>query len=79
MIFPIWRSVYDNVLKLWDYCNRKDINKSELKEGAGISNATISKLNNNQIVTTETIDKVCSFLKVQPFQIMEWEEKKADK
>ena len=28
--------------KLWDYCNRKDINKTELKEGAGISNATIS-------------------------------------
>lgn len=38
--------------KLWDYCNRKDINKTELKEGAGISNATISKLSNHQIVTT---------------------------
>lgn len=65
--------------KLWDYYNRKDINKTELKEGAGISNATISKLSNNQIVTTETLDKVCTFLKVQPFQIMEWEENKTAK
>ena len=65
--------------KLWDSCNRKDINKTELKEGAGISNATISKLSNNQIVTTETLDKVCTFLKVQPFQIMEWEENKTAK
>ena len=65
--------------KLWDYCNRKYINKTELKEGAGISNATISKLSNNQIVTTETLDKVCTFLKVQPFQIMEWEENKTAK
>ena len=65
--------------KLWDYCNRKDINKTELKEGAGISNATISKLSNNQIVTTETLDKVCTFLKVQPFQIMECEENKTAK
>ncbi len=65
--------------KLWDYCNRKDINKTELKEDAGISNATISKLSNNQIVTTETLDKVCTFLKVQPFQIMEWEENKTAK
>lgn len=65
--------------KLWDYCNRKDINITELKEGTGISNATISKLSNNQIVTTETLDKVCTFLKVQPFQIMEWEENKTAK
>ena len=65
--------------KLWDYCNREDINKTELKEVAGISNATISKLSNNQIVTTETLDKVCTFLKVQPFQIMEWEENKTAK
>lgn len=58
--------------KLWDYCNRKDINKTELKDGAGISNATISKLSKNQNVTTESLDKVCTFLNVQPYQIMEW-------
>lgn len=60
--------------RLWDYCNRKDINKTELKLGAGLANTTVAKLNNNQIVTTETINKICTFLKVQPHQIMEWEE-----
>ena len=60
--------------RLWDYCNRKDINKSELKTGAHLSNTTITKLTNNKTVTTETIDKICTFLRVQPHQIMEWEE-----
>lgn len=60
--------------KLWDYCNRKDIKKTELKDGAGLANTTISKLSNNQIVTTDTVDRICRYLKVQPFQIMEWED-----
>lgn len=32
--------------RLWDYCNRKDLNKTELKEGAKLSNSTVAKLNN---------------------------------
>lgn len=62
--------------RLWDYCNRRDINKTELKEGANLSNTTMTKLSNNKIVTTDTINKICTYLQVQPHQIMEWEDER---
>lgn len=36
-----------------------------------ISSKTLAKLNKNDIVTTETIDKICLFLECQPNDIME--------
>ena len=44
----------------------KDLTKS------GISINTPTSLSKNKYVSTETIDKICSFLKVQPSEIMEW-------
>ena len=44
----------------------KDLTKS------GISINTPTSLSHNKYVNTETIDKVCEFLKVQPSEIMEW-------
>lgn len=39
---------------------------------AGISINTPQKFSQNRGVSTETIDKVCTYLKVQPSEIMEW-------
>lgn len=44
----------------------KDLTKS------GISINTPTSLSKNKYVSTETIDKICAFLKVQPGEIMEW-------
>ena len=41
---------------------------------SGISINTPTKLSQNKYVSTETIDKVCTLLKVQPSEIMEWVE-----
>lgn len=42
--------------------------------GAGISVNTPQKFSMNRNVSSDTIDKVCTFLKVQPGDIMEWVE-----
>ena len=40
----------------------------------GLAVNTPTNLSKNRNVNTETIDKVCRFLKVQPCDIMEWVE-----
>lgn len=42
--------------------------------GSGISVNMPYKLSSNARVNTDTIDRICSFLKVQPGDIMEWVE-----
>ena len=44
----------------------KDLCKS------GISVNMPTKFSHNKVVTTDTIDKVCEYLNVQPSDIMEW-------
>lgn len=55
---------------------QKRYNKRELCNATGLSPATITKMVNNRYVSVETIDKICTFLEVQPSQIMEWQNKK---
>lgn len=38
----------------------------------GISVNTPTKFSKNKVVSTDTIDKVCEYLQVQPYDIMEW-------
>jgi DNA-binding Xre family transcriptional regulator len=45
---------------------------------SGISINTPTKLSQNKFVNTETIDKVCTYLHVQPGDIMEWVENEND-
>lgn len=58
--------------KLWDKMNRMGIRKKDLKDNKIVSGATINKMKNNQIVTTESIDKLCEFLQCQPEEILEF-------
>ncbi len=57
---PLWHTLLD-----------KNIKKLELCEIADISTATLAKLGNNKIVTTETLDKICLALNCKIEDIVE--------
>ena len=50
--------VYD---KLWKQMEEKKISQYRLGK-AGLSQSTLTRLKNNEVVTTETLDKICSLL-----------------
>lgn len=59
--------------KLANILKERGMAWKDLRE-SGIGINTPTKLAQNRNVNTETIDKVCKYLKVQPFDIMEWVE-----
>lgn len=44
---------------LWNFLNKKNINKKQLKQACNFSTSTISKLCNNQNVGVEILDRIC--------------------
>jgi putative transcriptional regulator len=50
----------------------KDIKKTELIKLAAISGATMAKLNTNEYVSLEVIDKLCKALQCQPGDLLEY-------
>ncbi len=63
--------------RLWDRLNRAGKKQKDLK--AILSPATINKLRKNEIVTTDTLNKLCIFLNCQPEDILEFELTESDK
>jgi DNA-binding Xre family transcriptional regulator len=49
----------------------REIKKHELIKMTGISSATMAKLNTNEYVSLEIIDKLCSALNCQPGDLLE--------
>lgn len=49
----------------------REIKKHELIKMTGISSATMAKLNTNDYVSLEIIDKLCSALNCQPGDLLE--------
>lgn len=45
---------------------------------SGVSINTPTKFSKNKSVTTDTIDKVCTYLQCQPGDIMEWVENEGE-
>ena len=60
--------------KFYDYIKRRKIKIKDIINHTGISSATLANLGTNKSVTTDTIGKLCSYLKCQPSDIMEFEE-----
>lgn len=60
--------------KLAAYLKSKGIKWSDLQRNVGLSPTIIAKFQKNRSVTTETIDKVCTYLHIQPADMMEWVE-----
>lgn len=59
--------------KLFVLLKRRGLKSKDLVESGLISPATMAKLSKNSTVNTSTIEKLCSFLDVQPGDIMEYE------
>lgn len=57
--------------KLFDLLNRRGLKKTDLLTMTKVSSATIAKLSKGDPVNTETLDRICSALDVQPGDIME--------
>ena len=50
----------------------RNVTKTQLCKDTGISTNVISKISKNEGFKTETIDRLCEYLQVQPSEIMEW-------
>lgn len=59
--------------KLFSVAKSKGLNKTQLREKAGISTVTLAKLSKNEMVGMEVIEKLCACLRCQPGDIMSFE------
>lgn len=50
----------------------RGLKKQQVMNDAGISNATMAKLNTNSYVSLEIIDKLCAALGCQPGDLLEY-------
>lgn len=50
----------------------RKITKTQLCKDTGISTNIVSKISKNEGFKTDTINRLCEYLKVQPSEIMEW-------
>lgn len=58
--------------KLDELLKAREISKNRLGKETGISTNIISKISKNEGFKTETINRICEYLEVQPGDIMEW-------
>ena len=61
--------VYD---KLGDYLKSQNMKYIDLQNALGLSPSMTAKFTKNRIVSTDTINRICEYLQVQPSEIMEW-------
>lgn len=57
--------------RLWKLLIDRDIRKKDLAEMAGISTSSITKLTNNENVTTDVLLKICCALNCEISDILE--------
>lgn len=58
--------------KLMNLLSKKQITKKQFSEAIGIKANTMSALSKNRNVNTDTLNRICEYLNVQPSEIMEW-------
>ena len=61
--------VYD---KLGDYLKSQNMKYIDLQNALGLSPSMTAKFTKNRIISTDTLNKVCEYLQVQPSEIMKW-------
>lgn len=57
--------------KLWKLLIDRDLKKKDLQQMSGVSAASITKLDRNENVNTEILEKICVALKCDISDIME--------
>lgn len=58
--------------KLGDYLKSKNMKYIDLQRELELSPSMTAKFTKNRIISTDTLNKVCEYLEVQPSEIMEW-------
>ena len=58
--------------KLWKLLIDKKMNRTELKDAAGISFNVLAKLGRNEFVSMESLYKICASLKCRIDDVMEF-------
>ena len=61
--------VYD---KLGDYLKSQNMKYIDLQNALGISPSMTAKFTKNRTISTDTLNRICEYLQVQPSEIMEW-------
>ena len=61
-----------NYGKLWQLCVERDIKVSRLIEDGVASKSTVYEMQKNNPVALQVIDKLCSYFKCQPCEVMEF-------
>ena len=59
--------------KLWKLLVDKRMNKSQLREAAGISTNAVAKLGRNETVSLETLEKICNALDCNIEDVIEFD------
>jgi len=60
--------------KLWKLLIDKNLKKKHLLENAGISRTTLTRLNHDEHISTESVMKICAALNCTADDIMEFVE-----
>lgn len=50
----------------------RNVTKTQLCKDTGISTNVVSKISKNEVLKTDTLNRICEYLCVQPSEIMEW-------
>ena len=58
--------------KLDKLLNERKITKTQLCKDTKISTNIVSKISKNEVFKTDTLNRICEQLHVQPSEIMEW-------
>lgn len=61
--------IYDKLMKILE---DKKMTKKQFSESIGIKTNTMAALSKNRNVNTDTLNRICEYLHVQPSEIMEW-------
>ena len=58
--------------KLDTLLKERKITKTQLTKDTGISTNIVSKISKNEVLKTDTLNRICEYLKIQPSDMMEW-------
>lgn len=58
--------------KLGDYLKSNNMKYIDLQKELALSPSMTAKFTKNRTISTDTLNKVCEYLHVQPSEIMEW-------
>ena len=58
--------------KLGDYLKSQNMKYIDLQKALGLSPSMTAKFTKNRTISTDTLNRICEYLHVQPGEIMEW-------